>query len=586
MYCGSCGNKNSDGARFCGTCGGKLDASPSPVPGAGGAAASVAPAYSPAPQQQAPAYQAYQQPISPTYPPPQAPQAYQPPQAYQAAPAYQPAYEAPPVSPNYPPAQQQGYATPQGYPAPQQYQQPVAYIADTRPAIGGFPIAGLGARFTAALLDSFVVGILYYVVGLAVALRTGGNTANGFNLNGVSAIVTMGLVTGAFIAYYWLFEGIFGATIGKGMMGLSVRDDGGGKCSLSESLIRNAMRLIDGIGGYLVGFIVAKMSPLKQRLGDKTAGTVVVSVPASAGVRMTWALVWVVALVGGGYGFVKMAVGASSPLANIKGPFVVLKGVPSEKTGNLIVGNLAFLQSKGGPERPAGPYKPGDSIYLKYSIAGYALDAQGAPNVQISMTALDPTNISMMDPVTFTYADVTEKNTAIPGSAFVDLPAFAPAGEYKLQIRIHDQLSGSDFSFTPSFNVVAPDVAPANGLEIRDVELSASQSGPWNAVLAISAGQTVYMRCNIFGAQVQNNRLNTAMGLKVLGPDGSVLLDKPGYINITNNLKYHPVNFWIPINGNLSTPGGMPAGQYTEVFTLTDNYTGQSTTKQVAFQIQ
>lgn len=44
---------------------------------------------------------------------------------------------------------------------------------------------------------------------------------------------------------------------------------------LKQSVIRNLVRLVDGIFFNLVGVIIIYRSPLNQRLGDKIAKTVV-----------------------------------------------------------------------------------------------------------------------------------------------------------------------------------------------------------------------------------------------------------------------------------------------------------------------
>jgi uncharacterized RDD family membrane protein YckC len=49
-----------------------------------------------------------------------------------------------------------------------------------------------------------------------------------------------------------------------------------GGLRVSQSLVRNVLRIIDAIGVYLVGFLIAIFSRLKQRLGDHVAKTVVV----------------------------------------------------------------------------------------------------------------------------------------------------------------------------------------------------------------------------------------------------------------------------------------------------------------------
>lgn len=75
--------------------------------------------------------------------------------------------------------------------------------------------------------------------------------------------------------YFILLEGILGYTLGKLIMGIRVYDLDGGKITLKQSLIRNIVRMVDGIFFNLVGVIFIHKSPSNQRLGDKIAKTIV-----------------------------------------------------------------------------------------------------------------------------------------------------------------------------------------------------------------------------------------------------------------------------------------------------------------------
>ncbi len=71
-------------------------------------------------------------------------------------------------------------------------------------------------------------------------------------------------------------EATQGATLGKMALGLRVVRVDGAPISWSESVIRNLLRIVDCLVFYILGAILIWTSPLKQRLGDKVAHTVVV----------------------------------------------------------------------------------------------------------------------------------------------------------------------------------------------------------------------------------------------------------------------------------------------------------------------
>jgi uncharacterized RDD family membrane protein YckC len=82
----------------------------------------------------------------------------------------------------------------------------------------------------------------------------------------------------AIVAYTAVAEGFFGRTLGKHLLGIEVRSiEGGAAVSWRQSLVRNAMRVIDELPGlYIIGLISILVGPKPQRLGDRLAGTLVV----------------------------------------------------------------------------------------------------------------------------------------------------------------------------------------------------------------------------------------------------------------------------------------------------------------------
>ena len=138
-----------------------------------------------------------------------------------------------------------------------QYQQEM-------PAQAQIQYVGVGPRFLAILIDSIIIGVVGAILG--VIFR---------NSPGLSGGVT-GLLA---LAYFIVLEATQGATLGKMALGLRVTRTDGAPISWTESIIRNLLRIIDGLFVYLIGAILIWTSPLKQRLGDRVAKTVVVRRP-------------------------------------------------------------------------------------------------------------------------------------------------------------------------------------------------------------------------------------------------------------------------------------------------------------------
>src|SRR4051794_9435458 len=131
------------------------------------------------------------------------------------------------------------------------------------------PLAGIGSRFMAVLLDYLLCALGYLVVVLAV-LWLAGETA--------ATIVLVTAVLVINVGYFTLFE-VFGAgrTPGKRATALRVVDDGGGQVGLRASLIRNIIRLLEfAFLLYTPALISMLATKDNQRLGDLAAGTLVV----------------------------------------------------------------------------------------------------------------------------------------------------------------------------------------------------------------------------------------------------------------------------------------------------------------------
>ncbi len=155
--------------------------------------------------------------------------------------------------------QQYGQQAPYGYQPPPYGQQPYGQ----QPQYGQpqLQYVGVGPRFLAYLIDSIIIGVVAGI--LSVVFR---------NAPGLSGALTAVLA----FAYFIVMEATQGATLGKMALGLRVVKTDGSPISWTESVIRNLLRIIDGLFVYLVGAILVWTSPLKQRLGDRAANTVVV----------------------------------------------------------------------------------------------------------------------------------------------------------------------------------------------------------------------------------------------------------------------------------------------------------------------
>jgi uncharacterized RDD family membrane protein YckC len=135
----------------------------------------------------------------------------------------------------------------------------------------------MAARATAVLIDGVLTfaGLGTLVAAVAGEAHHSGGSF-GFHLDGWPALIWLVLAFG-----YWIVcEYIWGATVGKRIFSIRVEASAGGRPTFVQAVARNLFRLIDGfpfVLPYLVGFIVAKCSAERTRLGDMVAHTRVVA---------------------------------------------------------------------------------------------------------------------------------------------------------------------------------------------------------------------------------------------------------------------------------------------------------------------
>ena len=145
-----------------------------------------------------------------------------------------------------------------------------------------FPLAGIGSRFIAVLLDllfqagavTALVLIFFGLTAVTGLFGVGRHPTAGVWIAAILILLYFVLMYGYFI----LFEAIWsGQTPGKRITHLRVIKDTGQPITTIDSVGRNLMRIVDQLPfAYGIGVLCAWISPQSKRLGDYVAGTVVV----------------------------------------------------------------------------------------------------------------------------------------------------------------------------------------------------------------------------------------------------------------------------------------------------------------------
>lgn len=146
------------------------------------------------------------------------------------------------------------------------------------------PLAGIGSRFIALLVDYLIWGAGFTVLALLSFLIL----PSILSYSRVTATWAWAIFLLVFFVLNWgyftLFEAFWdGRTPGKRVARIRVIQRSGRAIGLFESMARNLVRYIDQLPSfYAVGVITMFVTSQNQRLGDLAAGTLVVRDPEQA----------------------------------------------------------------------------------------------------------------------------------------------------------------------------------------------------------------------------------------------------------------------------------------------------------------
>jgi uncharacterized RDD family membrane protein YckC len=155
------------------------------------------------------------------------------------------------------------------------------------------PLAGIGSRFIALLIDTLIWGAGLILLALLLwAFQPAVRAFSSLSYQWTIAVFTLAIFLLNW-GYFTLFEAFSGGrTPGKRVARIRVIQKSGRAIGIFESMARNFIRYVDQIPFfYAVGVIAVFATRQHQRLGDLAAGTLVVldreqEAPLWADVRM------------------------------------------------------------------------------------------------------------------------------------------------------------------------------------------------------------------------------------------------------------------------------------------------------------
>jgi len=217
----------------------------------------------------------------------------------------------------------------------------VAAAASSRSGCYAPRLAKLGDRFNAFVLDTIVLFGLFAMADAWIFMRWSSFDNAELSLTAASLLAVLMTNAAIFFIYTCVLEASCGATVGKVIVGIRVVRTGR-RGALSAAAIRNLLRFVDAVGLYVIGAIVAGCSPWRQRLGDLSAGTMVVEEQFGTVSRVVATVLTAAVLCGAGWAVPRICAQES---ANQHPPYlnqVVVRVGRTDRTAYFRVARLQF----------------------------------------------------------------------------------------------------------------------------------------------------------------------------------------------------------------------------------------------------
>ncbi len=211
---------------------------------------------------------------------------------------------------------------------------------------------------------------------------------------------------------------------------------------------------------------------------------------------------------------------------------LVLCGAPK-----LTLDRLALHQFEDGDVLDRGyEFLPGETAYFSCRIANYEVDENDESHRKVRLTwtleVRDPAGALLEAPAEGRIASelLKEDTEWLPKflKNFV-VPLFAPSGEYRISVRLHDEIADAGVSGELKFRVRGRVVEPSAGLAVRNFAFLSSEDDAFGMREPFyRPGDTAWTRMDVTGYEFEaRNRFSIAFGMAVENSDGKQLFAEP-----------------------------------------------------------
>jgi len=164
------------------------------------------------------------------------------------------------------------------------------------------------------------------------------------------------------------------------------------------------------------------------------------------------------------------------------------------------------------------------------------------------------------------------------------IPAWAPGGDYPIQIRVRDEIGDQQAEGKATLQVRGLTVPAAGTLRAEDLEFARSLDGPWSPQRYFALRDPVYVRFTIVGYRIASDkRVWVEQDWTVLDAEGSVVIHNDNAVEEQSQHFYPPRFLTTSFRVELEYP---KPGPYLLRIALRDRIGDQTYSQEASFTLR
>ena len=260
---------------------------------------------------------------------------------------------------------------------------------------------------------------------------------------------------------------------------------------------------------------------------------------------------------------------------------------PAPKTFSVVHATLHDRQED-GPVLPEGyQYVSGELLYLSFRLSGFKVKDDKV-DLRWQLVAVDPEGLLLSPPTNGAFREevsYNDKDWLPKVQQTLALPGQIPPGDYKLKIRVADELAGATAEGEVAFKVGGKPFPHPDAFSVLDLQFFRSDADREPLSPSVfHPGETLFARFQLAGFQIgEKNLYNVGYSLSISDSTGKVLYTQPEAAKDSGS-PFYPKRL---LKGelNLNLTGGVLPAEYTLTVLAKDEVGNTKAEASARFQV-